>query len=58
MKAYTTVDAQVGYVYKQVGLRVFINNIFDAEGYNSYFRGGYINRINPRNLGVQLNYKF
>ena len=58
MKECTTVDAQIGYVYKGVGLRVFFNNIFDAVGYNSYFRGGYIDQIQPRNFAVQVNYKF
>ena len=58
MKEYTTVDAQIGYVYKGVGLRVFFNNIFDAVGYNSYFRSGYIDQIQPRNFAVQVNYKF
>ncbi|WP_312322629.1 TonB-dependent siderophore receptor [Soonwooa sp.] len=59
MKEYTTVDAQVGYALKNgVGVRVFFNNIFDAVGYNSYFRGGYIDQIQPRNFAVQLNYKF
>ncbi|KUY30167.1 TonB-dependent siderophore receptor [Elizabethkingia ursingii] len=59
MPEYTTVDAQVGYALKNgVGLRVFFNNIFDSVGYSSYFRGGYIDQIQPRNFGVQLNYKF
>ncbi|MCW3162097.1 TonB-dependent siderophore receptor [Chryseobacterium oryctis] len=59
MKEYTTVDAQVGYAFKKgLGIRVFFNNIFDAVGYNSYFRGGYIDQIQPRNFAVQLNYKF
>jgi iron complex outermembrane receptor protein len=58
MREYTTVNAQAGYTYKDIGLRVFFNNIFDALGYNSYYRGGYINQINPRNFGVQLSYNF
>ncbi|ASW74975.1 ferrichrome-iron receptor [Chryseobacterium piperi] len=59
MPDYTTVDAQVGYTFKRgLGLRVFFNNIFDAVGYNSYFRGGYIDQIQPRNFSVQVNYKF
>ena len=59
MPEYTTVDAQVGYALKNgVGVRVFFNNIFDSVGYSSYFRGGYIDQIQPRNFGVQLNYKF
>ena len=59
MKEYTTVDAQVGYTLNNgLGLRLFFNNIFDAVGYNSYFRGGYIDQIQPRNISAQINYKF
>jgi len=59
MPEYTTVDAQVGYTLKNgMGLRVFFNNIFDRVGYSSYFRGGYIDQIQPRNFAVQVNYKF
>lgn len=59
MPEYTTVDAQVGYSLKNgMGLRVFFNNIFDSVGYSSYFRGGYIDQIQPRNFAVQVNYKF
>lgn len=59
MPEYTTVDAQVGYQFKNgLGLRVFLNNIFDSVGYNSYFRGGYIDQIQPRNFSAQINYKF
>ncbi|STD09767.1 Virulence-associated outer membrane protein Vir-90 [Chryseobacterium carnipullorum] len=59
MPDYTTVDAQIGYTFKNgLGLRGFFNNIFDAVGYNSYFRGGYIDQIQPRNFAVQVNYKF
>lgn len=59
MPDYTTVDAQIGYSFKNgVGVRGFFNNIFNAVGYNSYFRGGYIDQIQPRNFAVQVNYKF
>ena len=59
MPEYTTVDAQVGYQLKNgLGLRVFFNNIFDSVGYSSYFRGGYIDQIQPRNFSAQINYKF
>lgn len=59
MPEYTTVDAQVGYSLNNgIGVRVFFNNIFDSVGYSSYFRGGYIDQIQPRNFAVQLNYKF
>lgn len=59
MPEYTTVDAQVGYIFQNgLGLRVFFNNIFDAVGYSSYFRGGFIDQIQPRNFSAQINYKF
>lgn len=58
MPDYTTVNAQIGYVYKGASLRVFFNNIFDKTGYTSYYRGGYINETDPRNVAVQLSYKF
>lgn len=59
MPAYNTVDAQVGYQLNNgLGIRVFFNNIFDSIGYSSYFRGGYIDQIQPRNFAAQINYKF
>ncbi|MEC5394719.1 TonB-dependent siderophore receptor [Bergeyella sp. RCAD1439] len=58
MKAYTTVEAQVGYTLGNWGLRVFFGNIFDAVGYSSYFRGGYIDQIQPRNFSGQITYRF
>lgn len=58
MPSYFTVNAQVGYTYKHVTARVFFNNIFDEVGYNSYFRGGYINQIDPRNFAGVVTYKF
>ncbi len=59
MQEYTTVDAQAGYTFSNgLGVRVFLNNIFDSVGYNSYFRGGYIDQIQPRNFAAQINYKF
>lgn len=59
MPAYNTVDAQVGYQLNNgLGIRVFFNNVFDSIGYSSYFRGGYIDQIQPRNFAAQINYKF
>lgn len=58
MPAYTTVNAQVAYTYKKVTARLFFNNIFDELGYNSYFRGGYINQIDPRNFAGVVSYRF
>lgn len=58
MPAYTTLNAQLGYTYKRVTTRVFFNNIFDEIGYNSYYRGGYINQIDPRNFAGSISYRF
>lgn len=58
MPSYTTLNVQLGYTYKNITTRVFLNNLTDAIGYNSYYRGGYINRIDPRNIAVGLNYRF
>lgn len=58
LKAYTTINAQIGYNFKNFGVKVFANNLTDAIGYNAYFRGGFLNRNDPRNFAVQLNYKF
>ena len=58
MPAYTTINAQLAYTYSKVTARVFFNNIFDELGYNSYYRGGYINQIDPRNFAGSISYKF
>ncbi|MEC4112743.1 TonB-dependent receptor [Myroides pelagicus] len=58
MPDYTTVNAQIGYTYKNASLKVFANNVFNQLGYTSYYRGGYINEIAPRNFAAQLTYKF
>lgn len=58
MPAYTTVNAQLAYKVGHVTTRVFFNNVFDALGYNSYYRGGYINQIDPRNFAAQVSYSF
>lgn len=58
MPSYTTLNAQVGYKYKKVEARVYLNNLGNSVGLNSYFRGGYINQTDPRNFSVALNYNF
>jgi len=58
MPAYTTVNFQLAYGFKQITIRAFANNIFDAIGYNAYYRGGYINQIDPRNFAAVVSYKF
>lgn len=58
MPAYTTINAQLGYTYEKITARVLFNNITDAIGYNSYYRGGFINRIDPRNFALALSYRF
>ena len=58
MPAYTTLNAQVGYDLKRINFKLFLNNLTDAIGYNSYYRGGYINQIDPFNVSAQVNFKF
>ncbi len=55
---YTTLEAQVGYQLGNLGLRVFLNNLTDVVNYSSYYRGGYLDQIQPRNASMQLTYKF
>ncbi len=58
MPAYTTLNAQLGYTYKKFTTRLLLNNITDELGFNSYFRGGFINQIDPRNFSIVFHYKF
>ncbi len=55
--AYTIVNAYVGYRYKNYGVRVLFNNIFDEIGYNAY-RTSFINQIDPRNFAVVISAVF
>ena len=48
----------IGYIYKNIGIKVFANNLGNSIGYSAYYRGGFINRTDPRNFAVQVNYKF
>ena len=56
MDGYFTLNASIGYVYKQWGLNVAFNNITDSYGWNSYARGGFMNPIDPRNFTATLSY--
>jgi len=58
MAEFASIDAQVGYSYKNANVRVFMKNILDAIGYSSYFRGGYINQLSPRSISAQVTYNF
>lgn len=58
MPAYTTVNVQLAYTCKNLTTQVLFNNIFDEIGYNSYYRGGYINQIDPRNFAAVVAYQF
>lgn len=58
MPAYTTFNMQFAYEMKQVGIQLFLNNITNEIGYTSYYRGGYINPIDPFNVAAQINLKF
>lgn len=56
--AYTTVNLQAGYRIDRCHLRLFLNNIFNSVGYTAYYRGGYLNPTDPRNVAVALNWQF
>ncbi|PRY12292.1 iron complex outermembrane receptor protein [Pontibacter ummariensis] len=57
-KAYTILNAQLGYEFqKHWGLRLLLNNILDEVGYDAY-RSNYIDRIQPRNFSGIVTYKF
>lgn len=58
MPAYSTTNLQVAYPTGNFTFRAFINNLFDEVGYNAYFRGGFINQIDPRNIACVLSYTF
>jgi len=58
MKAYTTVNAQLAYNTGRFRIQTFINNIFNELGYISYYRGGYINQIDPFRLSAAVSYRF
>ena len=57
-KAYTIVNAQLGYEFeKHWGLRLLFNNILDEVGYDAY-RSNFIDRIQPRNFSGVVTYRF
>ncbi len=56
--SYTTVNLQAGYRIDRCQLRLFLNNIFNSVGYTAYYRGGYLNPTDPRNVAVALNWQF
>ncbi len=58
MPSYYTLNAQLGYKYKGFDARFYFNNITDQIGLNSYFRGGFINQIDPRNIALSVSYNF
>lgn len=58
MPGYTTVNLQLAYAIGPVTARVYFNNLFDEIGYNAYYRGGFINQIDPRNFAAVVSYRF
>ena len=58
MPSYTTLNLQLGYTYHQMNAKLFLNNATNEMGLNSYFRGGYINQIDPRNIAIAIGYNF
>ncbi len=58
MPAYYTLNVQLGYRIRNWDLKVYMNNLTDQVGLNSYFRGGYINQIDPKNFAAAISYRF
>lgn len=58
MPAYTTLNFQLAYEWNRFDIKMFFSNVTSAKGYSSYYRGGYINQIDPFNISAQINYKF
>lgn len=57
-KAYTIVNAQLGYtVSERWKLQLFANNILNTTGYDAY-RTSFIDRIQPLNFSGMVTYKF
>lgn len=53
-----TLNVKACYRYQNLLLQLFVNNLLDSKGYTAYYRGGYLNPIDPRNVAVALNYQF
>lgn len=58
LQAHTTLNATVGYRYKQAAINLMFNNITNATGYSSYYRGGFVNPIDPFNFSTAVTYHF
>ena len=56
--AYTTLNLQMGYAVDNFNFRLFVNNILDQVGYTAYYRGGYLNPTDPRNMALTVSYTF
>lgn len=57
-KAYTLVNAQLGYSFtRNWSARLLFNNVFDEVGYDAY-RSNFIDRVTPRNFSGTLTYRF
>lgn len=58
LDAYTTVNAQLSYMYRNFTIRGVLNNIGNTIGYTSYYPQGFINPTDPRNFSLSLEYAF
>lgn len=57
-KAYTLVDAKIGYEWEKFDIYLYANNLFDKE-YDLKGVGGNIVMLSePREIGVRLSYRF
>lgn len=58
LDAYTTINAQLSYNYKQYTFRAILNNIGNTKGYIAYYPQAFLNPTDPRNFGLSVYYAF
>ncbi|ANI89452.1 hypothetical protein A9P82_09185 [Arachidicoccus ginsenosidimutans] len=58
LAAYTTINGQIAYSFKQYTIRAVLNNIGNSRGYTAYYPQAFLNPTDPRNIGVTFTYAF
>lgn len=58
-KAYSLVNAKIGYETEDFDIYLYANNLFDKNhNTNGYYEGRYVLLSDPREVGIQLSYRF
>lgn len=58
LNAFTTVNAQMAYSFKQYTFRAILNNIGNVKGYTAYYPQAFLTPSTPRNFAVSFYYSF